>query len=183
MPAAKDSSLQRLYSRPGFLLRRAHQISVALFERECAPLGLTPAQYSVLSVLRQRDGLDQTSLAKAIGFDTVTTLRVLALMEKRGLVVRERLETDRRTNAVRLTAEGLALYAKAQKPVERAYRQLNAPFTTPQQAQLVRLLEQLIDALDGHARAPLVRDAADEGEARPEPGRPAAAKAAARRRA
>ena len=41
-----------IYQRPGFLLRRAHQISTAIFERSCAHLGLTPAQYGVLSVLR-----------------------------------------------------------------------------------------------------------------------------------
>src|SRR5256885_12122509 len=35
-----------LYQRPGFLLRRAHQISVGIFEEQCRPLGLTPPQRS-----------------------------------------------------------------------------------------------------------------------------------------
>jgi hypothetical protein len=37
-------TLARLYARPGFLLRRAHQISAAVFEDECRGLGLTQAQ-------------------------------------------------------------------------------------------------------------------------------------------
>jgi hypothetical protein len=53
-PAAP--ALQRLYSRPGFLLRRAHQISAAVFEDECRAVGLTPAQFGVLTVLRQHAG-------------------------------------------------------------------------------------------------------------------------------
>ena len=55
-----------IYQRPGFLLRRAHQISTAIFERSCAHLGLTPAQYGVLSVLAEQPGVDQSSLARAM---------------------------------------------------------------------------------------------------------------------
>ena len=69
--------LSRLYARPGFLLRRAHQISAAVFEDECRAVGLTPAQFGVLTVLRASPGMDQSSLARALGFDKVTVLRVL----------------------------------------------------------------------------------------------------------
>ena len=82
-----DQSLARLYARPGFLLRRAHQISAAVFEDECRNVGLTPAQFGVLTVLQASPGLDQSSLARALGFDKVTVLRVL-----RGLEARARLD-------------------------------------------------------------------------------------------
>jgi hypothetical protein len=36
--------LQRLYLRPGFLLRRAHQLPVGIFEEEGREVGLTPSQ-------------------------------------------------------------------------------------------------------------------------------------------
>ena len=45
VPAAKTPNLARLYARPGFLLRRAHQISSAVFEDACKGLALTPAQF------------------------------------------------------------------------------------------------------------------------------------------
>ena len=39
LPAPKPpAALARLYARPGFLLRRAHQISAAVFEDECRAL-------------------------------------------------------------------------------------------------------------------------------------------------
>lgn len=157
MPAPKESTLQRLHSRPGFLLRRAHQISVAIFECACEDIGLTPAQYSVLSALCDCDGMDQTRLGKLLGFDKVTTLRILYLMEDRGLIQRTRLETDRRTNSLSITPEGLALYRKAQRPVERAFKTLMEPFCESEQAQFIGMLEHLITELDRHARAPLVR--------------------------
>ena len=75
------ASLSRLYARPGFLLRRAHQISAAVFEDDCRDLALTPAQFGVLTVLRAHPGMGQSSLARALGFDKVTVLRVLRGLE------------------------------------------------------------------------------------------------------
>ena len=80
--------LARLYARPGFLLRRAHQISAAVFEDACRALALTPAQFGVLTVLQAHPGMGQSSLARALGFDKVTVLRVLRGMEARALVAR-----------------------------------------------------------------------------------------------
>ena len=148
--------LSRLYSRPGFLLRRAHQISAAVFEDECRAVALTPAQFGVLTVLRAGPGMDQSSLARALGFDKVTVLRVLRGLESRGLVQRSPAPTSRRNLAVALSPEGSALLDKAQKPAERAYRRLLAPLSAAQQVALVELLQQLTDGLEHEARAPFV---------------------------
>ena len=37
-----------LMSRPGFLIRRLHQIHIALFLEECAGVDITPVQYTLL---------------------------------------------------------------------------------------------------------------------------------------
>jgi DNA-binding MarR family transcriptional regulator len=150
------TDLSRLYARPGFLLRRAHQISAAVFEDECRSVGLTPAQFGVLTVLRAGPGMDQSSLARALGFDKVTVLRVLRGLEARGLVQRMPAPTSKRNLAVSLSAEGLALLDKAQKPAEKAYRRLLAPLSAQQQASLVDLLQQLTGGLEHEARAPFV---------------------------
>jgi len=150
------NDLSLLYTRPGFLLRRAHQISAAVFEDECRTLGLTPAQFGVLTVLHASPGLDQSSLARALGFDKVTVLRVLRGLEERGLVKRSPAPDSRRNLAVQLTREGEVLLNKAQKPAERAYERLMAPLSTEQQMQLVALLQQMTEGLEEHARAAFV---------------------------
>jgi MarR family transcriptional regulator, lower aerobic nicotinate degradation pathway regulator len=152
MPA----SLSRLYARPGFLLRRAHQISAAVFENECRDLALTPAQFGVLTVLKAHPGLGQSSLARALGFDKVTVLRVLRGLEARGLVARNPAPDNKRNVSVALTAEGSAVLAQAQKPAERAYKRLLAPLDRAQQAQLVELLQLLTGELEDDARAAFV---------------------------
>lgn len=154
--APKPVSLSRLYARPGFLLRRAHQISAAVFENECRSLALTPAQFGVLTVLNAHPGLGQSSLARALGFDKVTVLRVLRGLETRGYVVRAPAPDNKRNVSVALTAEGRAVLSQAQKPAEKAYKRLLAPLDRAQQAQLVELLQLLTGELEDDARAAFV---------------------------
>jgi MarR family transcriptional regulator, lower aerobic nicotinate degradation pathway regulator len=149
-------SLSRLYSRPGFLLRRAHQISAAVFEDACKELGLTPAQFGVLTVLQAHPGMGQSSLARALGFDKVTVLRVLRGLETRGFVTRGPSEDNRRNVCVSLTAEGASVLQQAQKPAEKAYRRLMGPLDKEQQEQLIHLLQLLTGELEDEARAAFV---------------------------
>jgi DNA-binding MarR family transcriptional regulator len=150
------SSLSRLYARPGFLLRRAHQISAAVFEDACRDLGLTPAQFGVLTVLQAHPGLGQSTLARALGFDKVTVLRVLRGLESRGLVSRGPAQENRRNVCVTLTHEGETVLQQAQKPAEKAYKRLMAPLDRQQQEQLLELLQLLTGELEEEARAAFV---------------------------
>lgn len=152
----KNDTLARLYARPGFLLRRAHQISAAVFEDECRALGLTPAQFGVLTVLKAHPGLGQSSLARALGFDKVTVLRVLRGLQSRGLIARAPATGNRRNISVVLTAEGEQVLRDAQKPAEKAYKRLLAPLDRLQQAQLLELLQLLTGELEDEARAAFV---------------------------
>jgi DNA-binding MarR family transcriptional regulator len=145
-----------MYQRPGFLLRRAHQISAAVFENVCAGVGLTQAQYGALMVLASEPGIDQSRLARALAFDKVTVLRVLRGLEERGLVLRAVSVSSRRQMAVQLTAEGKRLLKKAEAPVHEAYEQLMAPLDEAQRQQLVSLLQTLTDNLGEQARAAFV---------------------------
>jgi DNA-binding MarR family transcriptional regulator len=155
-PAPLHASLLRLYARPGFLLRRAHQISAAVFEDECRELALTPAQFGVLTILKAHPGMGQSSLARALGFDKVTVLRVLRGLQSRGLVTREPAADNKRNVSVALTAQGLEMLRQAQKPAERAYKRLLAPLDKAQQEQLVDLLQLLTGELEDDARAAFV---------------------------
>jgi DNA-binding MarR family transcriptional regulator len=148
--------LSRLYARPGFLLRRAHQISAAVFEDACRGLALTPAQFGVLTVLQAHPALGQSKLARALGFDKVTVLRVLRGLEARGLVTRAAADEHRRKVSASLTAAGETLLREARKPAEQAYRRLMAPLDRQQQEQLLDLLQLLTGELEDEARAAFV---------------------------
>lgn len=150
------AQLARLYTRPGFLLRRAHQIAASVFEHEARDHGLTPAQFGALSVVRLLPGMDQSTLARSLGYDKVTTLRVLRGLEARGLIVRTTAEGSRRNMALRLSMAGQRLLAQGRKAADRAGRRVLSPLSTEEQMQLIALLKKLTDALESQARAPWI---------------------------
>src|SRR5579872_284415 len=47
-----------LWSRPGYLVRRLHQIHTALFAEECKAFAITPVQYGLLTALLHFPGSD-----------------------------------------------------------------------------------------------------------------------------
>lgn len=149
-------NLRDMYQRPGFLLRRAHQISAAVFENACAEVGLTQAQYGVLMVLQGAPDIDQSRLARALAFDKVTVLRVLRGLEERGLVRRDVSASNRRQMSVRLTPQGQRLLKKAEQPVRQAYQRLMGPLSPAQSQQLIDLLQLLTHQLQDDARAAFV---------------------------
>ena len=77
MPDSSAELLQLLYLRPGFLLRRAHQLSVGLFEEGCRELSLTPPQYGLQTrglVARKPSTADGRCLQLTLTADGVATL-------------------------------------------------------------------------------------------------------------
>ena len=95
-----------LWARPGYLLRRLHQIHYALFFEECAGFEITPVQYGLLTTLSLNPDLDQNSLARELGIDRTNVADVLSRLARRGLVQRRRSRDDRRMVLARLTPAG-----------------------------------------------------------------------------
>ena len=138
-----DPRLATLYRRPGHLLRRAHQVSVAAFAAECGDLGLTPAQYGVLAALSALGERDQVGLARALGLDAATAGQVLKGLERRRLVERAPARDDRRRTRVRVTPAGRALARAAAAGVRRAQARLLAPLNAAERRRFLALLARV----------------------------------------
>jgi DNA-binding MarR family transcriptional regulator len=153
MRPSTEHPLVSLYRRPGFLLRRAHQLSVGIFEDQCKALRLTPPQFGVLHVLAHSEGLDQSALSRALGFDRVTTLHIVRGLERRDLLSKIPSLHDKRKLSLQLTETGQALYRQSHEPSETAFRALIAPLEKKEQVQLIALLTKICAALEPQARA------------------------------
>lgn len=150
-----DDPFGELSARPGFLIRRLHQIHLALFHEECAEFGITPVQYSVMTALSASPEVEQASVAAAVGIDRATVADVLSRLEKRGLLVRRASTTDRRLKVVALSAEGLALLEGMNEAARRAHERTLDPLTPAERAQFVRTLARLVEVNNDYGRAPL----------------------------
>jgi DNA-binding MarR family transcriptional regulator len=144
-----------LFTRPGFLVRRLHQIYVSIYLKECEAFGTTPVQSSVMQVLLVQPGLDQAALAAEIGVDRTTTSNVLSRLEKRGLVYREADPKDRRLRRVFLTPTGEAMLGEMQDALDRAHARLIAPLKPEEKEAFVRHLTTLVESNNGQGRTVL----------------------------
>jgi DNA-binding MarR family transcriptional regulator len=144
-----------LHRRPGFLIRRLHQIHLALFAEECEPFGVTPVQFSILSVVVARPGIEQGELAHEIGVDRTTMANVLARLEGRGLVTRAVAAADRRVKLVTLTVAGRQTLRKMQAAAERAHARTIEALPPEQRAAFLEALGALVAAGNGYGRAPM----------------------------
>lgn len=135
-----------LSERPGFLMRRLHQIHVSLFSELCAAFRVTPLQYSLLSLLQACDGADQTTLANAVALDRTTTTGALKRLQVRGLVERSPSPADRRSQQCRLTREGNALLCQMEGSVRQAHDVTMAPLSEAEQSTLIHLMKKITAA-------------------------------------
>jgi len=144
-----------LASRPGFLIRRLHQIHTALFMEECAAFNITPVQYSMMSAVAEQPGLEQARLAHEIGVDRTTLANVVARLEARGLLRRTTTKTDRRLKRVILTARGKRLLEQMSHAARRAHARTVEALPPDQRAAFLHALARLVDAGNDFGRAPL----------------------------
>lgn len=161
-PAALSQSVDALYKRPGFMLRRAHQISVSLFMEQAGSSGVTTTQYGVLVILRCYEGLDQIGLSKKVGLDRSTTGMVIKKLESDGLVVRIEDPNDRRRKIIVLTARGERMLEGLRPGAARAQEIALSAFSSEEADQFLHLLEKFVNKFNGMTRAPIIHDDEDE---------------------
>ncbi len=144
----------RFERMPGHLLRRCHQIAVAIFLDECERFDLTPLQFAVLDSLMHDGAQDQVTLGGAAALDRTTISLVIRKLEERRLVHREKSTHDQRAKIVSITAAGKYLVNEARQAVASAQQRIVAPLDDTETDQLLRLLEKLADGNNALSRAP-----------------------------
>ncbi len=93
----------------GYLLANAQKLTMGKLAERLAPMGVTPAQWQVLVVLWEEDGIVQRELAERMVIEQATLTRTLDRMERDGFVERRRDESDRRRFRVFVTENGFNL--------------------------------------------------------------------------
>jgi len=89
----------------GFLLNDVARLMRTVYDRRIRELGLTRAQWWVLTHLFRADGITQTALAEVLEIEKPTLGRLLDRLEAKGWVRRTHDARDRRIWRVRLTKE------------------------------------------------------------------------------
>ena len=106
---------------------------------------LTPTQYNALRILRGagEDGLTCGEIGERMVTRDSDITRLLDRLERRGLVSRERPESNRRVVITRITEGGLQLLAELDAPVNESHQKLAGHMGEKRLKALNNLLEAL----------------------------------------
>jgi DNA-binding MarR family transcriptional regulator len=135
-----------LLTRPGFLIRRLHQIHIALFMDETEKFNITPVQYSLLTALDEYGELDQNSLSHHIGLERTSVAEVLPRLAERELILRRQFEHDKRVKYVKLTPKGRSLVRKMRPAVQRAHDRTIEHLSEEERTLFILLMARLVVA-------------------------------------
>jgi DNA-binding MarR family transcriptional regulator len=148
LPAAQafNPLRQVMWRRPGFLVRRLHQIGDALFFVACQSKNITPVQYGVLTALSMSPWLDQKAVGRELALDRTTTAEVLKRLEEKGLIERQVNPDDRRSRLSVITKLGLKTMRTLHDSMQHSQDQLIAPLSDEDRATFMRLCTQIVEA-------------------------------------
>ena len=146
---------EQLSQRPGFLIRRLHQIHLALFAEECGGFDVTPVQYSILTALSGKTPQDQVALSLLVGIDRATLAAVLGRLAAKKLVRRTISKQDRRNKLNTLTDAGRSLLAAMDPMAQQAHMRTIEALDPEMRTIFVNAMIHLIEAGNDYGRAPL----------------------------
>ncbi|MBK7927808.1 MAG: MarR family transcriptional regulator [Bryobacterales bacterium] len=126
-------------------IQRTAEIQLGQLTQLLRPLGLSPAQYNVLRILRGagEQGLPCGEIATRMISRDPDITRLIDRMEQRGWVTRTRSNQDRRVVTVSAQPAALEILAALDEQVAILHRSQFSPFNASRVLTLISLLEEL----------------------------------------
>ena len=122
------------------------------FDRRVRRLGITRAQWLVLTRLHRHPGASQSELADMMEVERASAGRMIDRLEANGWVERRAQNGDRRVKRVYLTAEAERVHRRiwrvAEETVEEALADLSAREAAQLRALLTRVKRNLVAVVD-----------------------------------
>jgi len=136
---------------PGYIGYQVRQAQSAVFRdlsRTLRNTGVTPGEFSLLTLLRANPGINSITLTRIYQLDKATLSLSIKALAARGLISSTRHANDRRYYALELTNEGRALLQGVTKFIERQERTMDAVLKPGEREQLLDLLRRISLAFD-----------------------------------
>ncbi|MGE3528135.1 MAG: MarR family winged helix-turn-helix transcriptional regulator [Methyloceanibacter sp.] len=130
---------------PTHLLHRAGQCAAEMFASDARTGGLTPRQLAVMTVIGDKEGLNQTELVERTGIDRSTMADLVARLTRRGLVQRRRTKEDARAYAIKLSQHGARLLREAKPGAAAADQRLIACLPASKRQDFLDALDTIVN--------------------------------------
>lgn len=138
-------------------------------------VGLTGPQLVILQEISNLGEVTAGEIAKAVSLSQATVTGILERMEKRGLLARQRSNSDKRRIMVRITDSGEQVLQESPPLMQEAFIERFASLQDWEQTMILSALQRLVSIMDARAikagpfleTSPLDTPGAGAGEAAP----------------
>lgn len=144
-----------IHTAPGHLVRRAQQISNAIFAEEFRDHDITSAQYAALIAIRDRPGMEQRTLVEVVAIDRSTIGSLLKTLEEKKLIRRVVPEHDQRAKQIFATRAGEDFLDATRQAIFRVQERLLAPLPEEERIYFMKCFTRLVHLNNNISRAPL----------------------------
>ncbi|MEV3988062.1 MarR family winged helix-turn-helix transcriptional regulator [Streptomyces sp. NPDC049837] len=134
----------RIATLPSWLLGRAATRGRALVAEALAEEGMKMWHHAVLAAVAERGPVAQAELGRSLAIDPKDMVGILNDLQGDGLVTRTPDPTDRRKNAITVTADGTRRLRRCQAAADRANAELLAPLDPADRERFTALLERIV---------------------------------------
>lgn len=135
---------------PNYLGYQIRQAQIAVFKDLLVPLkdlNLTPGEFSLLTSVRYNKGVSQIELASVYDIDKSTLSHSIKRMVNRRLIIRKRLENDRRYYGLSLTPAGSRLLKRVTSIVESQEELMESVVTKAEKEKFLQILSRICNVL------------------------------------
>ena len=125
----------------GFLLTDSARLLRKLIDRRLQPLGLSRAQWSVLAILSNHEGVSQSQISQELEIEKSTAGRLIDQVEKSGWIERRPIPGDRRLWSIHLTDRARQLLVEVERVILNSRDEMLHGLSADQQQYLTDVLQ------------------------------------------
>ena len=136
-------------ARSIYLIKRVETIIKNKLEEALRDFGITPAQYTTMSLLKTNIECSSAALARRTVISAQSMSEMIATLERKELIARHEKPSNRRVLQIGLTPSGQEILSHCEKQVDMLEQALFKSFAPDDIVSLRRLLKLIIaDAKD-----------------------------------
>jgi len=126
----------------------AQEAAFQAFSRRSQDIGESPGRFATLTLIARNPGISQTELSQANGRDKSSLTPVIEDLVRRGLIVRRRMNNDRRTYRLNLTSSGKKVLTMMTRCARRHERNLDSIIGERDRKRFIRILKKIAAEID-----------------------------------
>lgn len=139
----KGVDLTGLTELLGYQIRQAQTASFRDLQEPFRKVGITPGEFSLLTIVRDNPEVRQTDLVDVYGLDKSTLSIAVKRLVDRGLVEPKKIPSDRRFHGLSMTAEGISVLGTVTTIIADQEKRMDQVLTAEEKKILMTALRRI----------------------------------------